>query len=731
MIALLLILSGPYTASGPLAIRAVNPDHEGFKQYEVTDYTVDLSATYDNPFDSSQVALDLEVTPASGTPYRIPGFFTRNFKRELKDGRELVSPDGTTSWHVRFSPPAAGAANLRFTAKDSTGSVATDPISITIEPATGHGPVRVSSTDSRYFAFADGTSFWPLGPNLGWGGDRGTFAYDDWLGKLGAQGANYGRLWLAPEFSTFAMETRGRANEGKGSGTIDLENAWKLDQVLDTASKNGIYLMLCIESFNILRSGNGNPFWNEATENVANGGPLRSPSDFWTSDKMAKQFKDKLRYLVARYGAFDHTLSWELWNEVDLVDDFNVDQVREWHAKMATYLRSIDANHHLITTSFGQSTGYKPIDLMPQLDYFQTHHYGPDPASEVVNQQSRKGGQGRPHYVGEIGADVDGPRAESDPTGIQVHDPLWASIATGSSGSAAAWYWDSLIAAKDLWPIYGAAARFIQGVDWQTEGFRQTPPTFAYVTKPTVPPMRDVEFLNGPVSWDRSPANAPRDVRIDGKGRATGDLPLPGILHGRTNHPELMNPVTFHTGFANPCTFELLVGGVSGYGGAGFQIELDGTRVLSRTFDDADPKTETMHQFGGTFPVPIPAGDHTIVVRNTGADWFMSGFRFVNAIPRTVPEVQGWSVVGDTTALAWLRREGRSWQRAIAGPMPPSAPSVMGLTGLAAGRWKVELWDTWKGAAITTSFATVGLDGRIRVNLPAIATDLAVKLTKQ
>ena len=77
------------------------------------------------------------------------------------------------------------------------------------------------------------------------------------------------------------------------------------------------------------------------------------------------------------------------------------------------------------------------------LDYVQSHHYNsPDLAVTLANAQSNKAAYNKPHYVGEIGADSGGLRSADDPQGLQVHDPLWVTIATGGSGAAQSWWWD-------------------------------------------------------------------------------------------------------------------------------------------------------------------------------------------------------------------------------------------------------------------------------------------------
>ena len=225
--------------------------------------------------------------------------------------------------------------------------------------------------------------------------------------------------------------------------------------------------MLCLDSYNVLRTGDANPWWDKTPHNSDNGGPLRIWRDFWSSETMSRLYQNRLRYLVARWGADSHVFAWEFWNEVDLVSEFEPTTVRDWHQRMAKVLDGLDAYRHLKTTSLSSTVGLRTIDLIPELDFMQTHAYNyPDLASVVAAQQSRKSGWGKAHFMGEIGADGAGPRAEDDPEGLQVHDPIWASIATGASGGAMAWWWDSLIAPKDLYGLYDGPSRFLAGVDW-------------------------------------------------------------------------------------------------------------------------------------------------------------------------------------------------------------------------------------------------------------------------
>jgi len=177
------------------------------------------------------------------------------------------------------------------------------------------------------------------------------------------------------------------------------------------------------------------------------------------------------------------------------------------------------------------------------------------------------------------------------------------------------------------------------------------------------------------------------------------------------------------------------VGDVSGHGGAALKMTLDGQTALAKDFPDADggKDTRTLKQFAGVYGLDVPQGRHTIVVENTGADWFMAGYRFRNAIEPAGPALLSWALVGTNTVLVWSRVEDRTWQRvcALKAVVQPAPASVLLLPGLAPGVWSAELWDTWNGTVTETREITVSPSGEARLTLPPIEKDLAVKLRRK
>ena len=109
----------------------------------------------------------------------------------------------------------------------------------------------------------------------------------------------------------------------------------------------------------------------------------------------------------------------------------------------------------------------------------------------------------------------------------------------------------------------------------------------------------------------------------------------------------------------------------------------------------------------------------------------MAEFRLVGALSSATPPLLARSSVGKKAAIVWLRNEDLTW-KAVASKqvVPPVPPTVLRLGGLAPGRWRVERWDTWAGRVTDTSEIIVGSSGQVRIPMPKIVGDLALKLVK-
>jgi hypothetical protein len=715
----------------PLTIGGIHVDRLRVPRYGRAELAVDLHGSYANPFDPAEIELNGLVTLPSGRRIVVPGFYAQSYARHLHGNREEMTPIGKPSWRIRICATEPGRYRVIAVVRDRTArQVESRPVRFTALPSRKPGFVRRAPGHAGYFAFDSGATYLPIGANLCWGGSRGTYDYDRWIARCGAARWSYGRLWLDPAWTTFALDRQ-------GAGQMDLSNAWRLDYVLNLAEKHGLYLMLCLDSYNELRlaKDGARPFWEQTPQNAANGGPLHQPGEFWTNPEMARLYRNKLRYLVARYGACTHVMAWEFWNEVDIVSPsaWNEEEVRAWHEKMARYLHGLDPYHHLVTTSFSHSEGVPSIDGLPELDFVQTHTYGArDLAGEIQRRQRQKSVFDKPHYVGESGI---GDGQSADKSGIGLHDALWSGLLSGGAGSAMFWWWDNYIAPDDLYYHFAAIRRFFDGIDPIRLGL-QPDPQIGLRYKPALahPPLADLDLPANDRSWDASPANRPTQVWITGNGQVRVDAALSGLLHGEKNHPSLHNPVTFHLDLPRPTELVVQVSGVSGYGGAHLVVRRNDSIILDRDMPGPGGagKPETLHQYDGAYPVSVPAGSQTLRVENSGIDWMYVGYLLKNGRVATQPPLRVLALRGPDTALAWVQNPESEWyrelvQKNVPRPVPPS---LLDFDGLSEGRYQVTLWDTVRGAVMRQDELRAQ-SGRLSVPLPEVRTDLAVKAIRE
>lgn len=722
------------------------------RQFQPIEISVRLQASFANAYDPDQVALDALVVTPNGRRYTMPGFLYRPYRPKygkatlpiairstaaLAEGKvssteefadaEVLVPTGEEGWKVRICGEEPGKYTVRLRVTTATGTATHRLAPITVRPGKG-GFVRVSAADRRYFQLSDGEFYWPLGANMAWALPRGLRDYAEWLPKYRAVGANWGRVWLGPSWTTFG-QVQGQA------GQVDLAQAARLDALLAMGRRNGIRFALCIDSYNELRDRVSWPEWERSKLNTANGGPLDSPSEFWTKEAARKLYRQRLRYLVARWAADPTVMAWELWNEVDGTADYHPERVRSWHAWAAAEIKRLDPYRHLVTTSFGgDGEGAQDASFfrLPEIDYAQSHRYGDaDLAVGVANAGARLGGRGKPHFVGEVGADASGDRADDDPKGLQIHDPLWASIATASSGAAMPWWWDSYIAKRDLYGVFRPASEFLRGLDFRREAFH---PAKLTMRRPPDAPreMGDAIPTADAVGWNPADHFGPQTVRIDADGMHAPRLAK--LQQGTGNHPELHNPVTFEIDLSWPTTFRLHVGNVSGYGGAALRISLDGKEMVRRDYPDpdGDRNPETLKQFEETLRLPIPAGKHRVTVENPGSDWFEASYCLEGALVKREADLLGYASVGKRTVIGWFRKRDATWQNEVRhAPIPAQVDAEIEIGGLRPGKWRVEWWDPSSGAVVSSKQIAVGTSGMAVLPLQIQMRDVALKMVRE
>jgi hypothetical protein len=461
---------------------APRPAATAVDQWQQFEAGVDVTPRPANPFDPAQADVQAVFQAPDGRRVHVIGFWYQAYDRALVNGSERLTATGDPYFMARFTPTTAGRWLWWWHVKIPSGTYDTPARPLDVAPAAGRGFIRRSAQDPRYLAYDDGSSYFAVGENLGWADRRGTYAYDSWLSQLAAQHATFARLWM-PSFG-FGIEWD---DTGLGDYTNRLDRAWQLDRVLDEAGARGIAIELSLLNHGAF-STVYNAQWANNPYNAANGGPIATPAAFFTDATARRYFVQRLRYIVARWGASTDLLAWELWNEVDLTDGYNGDAVAAWHRDMVDVIHRLDPYRHLVTTSHALFVSDPKVWSGGGLDFTQIHHYShggftwfTNLSQDVVQwSRDRIATTGRPVLFAELGVNSLGPdetRAD-DPTGMGIHDGLWAGVVSGGFGTAMTWWWDNLVDVEpDLYyPMFGSVARFVHGVAFDTEGFTYAAP---------------------------------------------------------------------------------------------------------------------------------------------------------------------------------------------------------------------------------------------------------------
>jgi endo-1,4-beta-mannosidase/plastocyanin len=464
-------------APPPIAITNVTPASTSVGLYEPFEAAFDLDRTYNNPFDPSEIEVNVTFTSPTGKVATIPAFWYQDFTASTDpDGdNEGYTALGTPTWMVRFAPTETGTYSYTIEAQDSTGTGSSGTSTFESTASSNRGFVRLDRNDSRYMRYDDGTPYIPRGHNAAFG-DRKPFqgglsVIRPLFDSFATARENWTRVWMA-DFDRSAIEWGSNHWSGlyDGPGVYSLPSAWRMDKVLERAGSDGLEVQLVLDDHGQFSNPGSNTRWDENPYNAANGGPVPSdhPEQFFTLPAAKALFKQRLRYMVARWGAYPQLLCWELFNEIQFLgssasnplnDPQMAADVQAWHIEMATYLKSIDPFKHLVTTSSDAPNVTEPIWSDPHIDLVQVHDYGGPPMARFAETiRQLRNTYDKPVIYGEFGLNGN-PEAGFDPTtfsgstanrhhlerGTALRNAVWASALAGSG--AMSWWWGTYVAA--------------------------------------------------------------------------------------------------------------------------------------------------------------------------------------------------------------------------------------------------------------------------------------------
>ncbi|MBA3847224.1 MAG: glycosyltransferase, partial [Planctomycetes bacterium] len=420
------------------------------EQRAMTEFSFTLSRWYDNPFDPRQISVEGVFTAPDGRITRVPAFYTQDFTRTADTEREVLRADGAPRWALRWTPEAPGEHQLRIEAADGDGTQVAAAASIGVVASKRRGFARIDP-DARHFRYDDGSFLYPLAWNIRSPRDEildriakvpqpadalGAIAMEGFVDKLADAKQNIGRVWMSPWFGS--LEWRRDVAGFHGLGQYNLQNAWRLDRVLDAATRRGIMIELALHHHGPFTEAYDSQ-WRENPYNQRNAGPLRHPAQVMTDAEAKRLFADRLRYIAARWGADPALFAWTMWIEVDMVAP--AAPTTAWHIDMARRLRGWDQGRHIISTEFCNSPGIDALWRTPEIEYVQMGGYSFGTGLiRVLSEYARDLQYGKPLIIEEYGGHAQGGSAPW--VAHELHDGPWAGWMLPLSGAPMPWWWN-------------------------------------------------------------------------------------------------------------------------------------------------------------------------------------------------------------------------------------------------------------------------------------------------
>lgn len=720
-------------------------------RYEKFELSFQARGHWTNPFDPAQVAIDCRVEPPSGAAFSVPAFFSQDYGREEIDGREKLTARSTPGWKVRIAPTVVGKYRYRVALKngDRTIEGGLGEFECTAR-GTQPGFVRVSPTNPRYFQRDDGSPFFVIGQNMHFPGGAATYEMDRWLTSLARNGGNFVRTWWCHAFMN--LESRVSAQPRRAFGIYDLESAWRADHGLELCEQLGIAMMPTLETQQFLRVGN---WWQDFTYIKANGGPVTSPADYFTNPAARQAFKNRLRYIVARWSYSTAIFSWQFWNEVDVCNDYDPANVAAWHREMSRYLRSIDPNHHTINTNFGNLDGRVEVDDLPETEVVSTNLYTRHDSAESALEAARfmTARRAKPYLLSEFGLGHHSRWAENDPTGVALHDGLWGAALGGAAGGALVWEWDAWVDTQNLYHHYAPFAATMKDIPWHRTAWRPIEvEAFDFREARRAPYYTNVFFegFSGNYQFNTIPEPRPEVFTITPEGEVDRPAAFNGVLSPRNAAAVPIDGQTRNDAavptrdsertivFTLPRDGQLILHVPRLEGGQQpiLQVTIDGKVAFEKSI--ARDRPDATWDYFLQLPFALPAGPHRVTVANlqpaTTANFWRDrvtvAYELTNYRLRRGPNLDWAGLQSDDCLLVWLHHPQATWLFLREGREPaPQPEGVLQLRDVSDGAYTVLWRDTWTGEVLAHDTAAAK-NGRMALRTPPIARSAVAKLMK-
>ncbi|MDP3446199.1 MAG: DUF5060 domain-containing protein, partial [Ignavibacteria bacterium] len=355
-------------ASDPPSIISIEAESLNVAKYCQFELNIELQTAVNQRYNYDSIVLSARFLAPDGTHYTVDGFYFQDY---IPVGNGLLQTNGDPFWKIRFSPTQAGTWIYNVTISDAFGidSIVNQSFSC----FNGDNGGFVKQAPNKSFLINDeGQSVFLVGENIAWanapdGSDQMTY----YLQKLQAHEMNFAKLMMTPW--CYQIEWEG----GLRNYAPRQKQAFLMDSIFDLSNDYGIYLQIAFSIHNELSFGYPAEDWTSNPYNIANGGMCTDPKEFFSNPKAKSAFKNRLRYLLARWGYASNLIGWELLSEADNFPYYSQssNQIANWSNEMASYLKQYDVNQHLVSVGFALPKNNPAVWNAADIGFTQMHLY--------------------------------------------------------------------------------------------------------------------------------------------------------------------------------------------------------------------------------------------------------------------------------------------------------------------------------------------------------------------
>lgn len=415
------------------SINILTPKKELYKRI---DFDISIFSTWQNPYLQEDIALDMYITAPSGKELVLPCFYVEGNSGE------------TSNWKALFAAQEIGTYSYYFELRNR-GMISSSSrvMSMNVISSSDKGFLKIKN--NWVLQFDNEQVFRGIAENICWESRTNddskylktlheraeVYNYDYLLTDFARNGGNLFRTWICSW--NLPIDFQSNFNNARYTPSKNYYNesaVRRMDYLISLADSLDLYIMLTL--------GMGN--FRERDSGI-----VKSSDDFFVSKIAKATYKNRLRYIVARWSYSSRVAMWELLNEVDNIQyngrekPIKREDIVNWHTEMSSYLKEVDPFNHIVTTSISHRD-IPGLNDIYTIDINQKHIYkNTDILADEIKAYATK--HKKPYIIGEFGYEWDWQKNFDEFSQDMEADfkrGLWYGLFSPTPVLPMSWWWE-------------------------------------------------------------------------------------------------------------------------------------------------------------------------------------------------------------------------------------------------------------------------------------------------